>query len=730
MTPWTLVVERQHWRDKAPGLSTCVELSATQDYYTLAGVANGSYVPNGGDDDATANFTDATIDLAAVVVKIGNDGTHNLGFGVCFNNVTIPAGATILSAQLDLLAHAAGNNDDCNAIILGDKDVTPATFTTYVDYTNRVAAGTTAHVHWDIIRHWAAGTHYYSPDISLIIQEIINLPGWASGNDLAIFVNNNASTVGALREPVSLDHGALQPPTLRVTWAPVGAATGTFGRVATCANEVYVANKHNQAQLTHIFIEDGGIFPGGNLIGAARPFAFLPAVPVAGDCVYFGCTGGPFCSIVFDILAAVTGINNIDWLYYNGAFNPLTNYRDNTNANGAGTGIPFDTIGVNSIHWIQPSDWTPSIVNGVSAYWIRAEVGPIVGALVAPTQQNRDIYTIVTPYVDTLATQVPGDITALAELLAEGQSGQPLPKPVILAQTAMYAGLRSYDRGANFTSFLNLADEQNPVGITVTVNGGTATFATDVTSPSGRVVDWTTGGALAEAWLAYITIPTALADDFTGEFRCFMRLVVQSGNPQDMFYRLKTCLGTYTNTIYQTVQKSPNVGGGILTELLDFGKITLPPAQNDNGETFKNTIIRIDGQAVNVGVHGHLFDIIIMPCDKCFIETNAFSAPDVGVGTFNDEAKLNYQAGEWKRLDIDSTIPRRMIKSDVQNITGYTITPWANKINGPLIWQPNERQRWWFLQKDVSGGIRSSIVNSLSLQAFKVSRYLSMRGKR
>lgn len=46
---------------------------------------------------------------------------------------------------------------------------------------------TAAQVDWDAIADDVGGTWYDSPDISTIIQEIINQPGWASGNPIALW---------------------------------------------------------------------------------------------------------------------------------------------------------------------------------------------------------------------------------------------------------------------------------------------------------------------------------------------------------------------------------------------------------------------------------------------------------------------------------------------------------------------------------------------------------------
>jgi hypothetical protein len=731
MSPWTLVVERQHWRDVAPGLSTCVQLSATQAYYDEQ---IGNYNVNASEDDAYG--TPAPAFVLNGNLRIGNDGAGNVySMGVRFTNVVVPQYAYIIRAYITVRADANLAANTCSALMSCENADDPAVFSTWANFAGRVRAGSYG---WSLPA-FVNGTDYDSGSFAGSLQTVVNRAGWSSGNHVVVFMDDNASTAGAYRTMFSWDSG--HAPILYVWW--FDAVTRTFGRTATCNNEVYVSNKHNLAQLTHAFHYDNstGIYS-ANLIGAALPVAFLPAVPAANDAVYFGITDahptmyGPFNSVVFDIGTAQAQITTIVWEYYDGvgaAWAAIASYRDNTNADGAETGDPFDTTGVNSFHF-KPIDavgsrWGLFAINGVSAYWIRARVTVVGGAPTPPTQQNRDFYTVVTPYVDTLAAQVPGDITALAELIAEGQSGQ---DHTIAGQTVVYAGLRIYDKGSEFSAYINLSDVQNALTIPVTVNGGTCVFGNDREAATGRIANVAHAGAAVEAWACYATIPSSLADDYTGSFRCFLRGRATFGAPWDLRMRLKICSGTYTNVVNQTRPVAPISGGGTVIELLDFGKITLPGLASDTGEVYKNIILRIDSQAIAAGSI-RLFDIILIPADECFLESRAISPPDsAAVGAIDNQTKLRYDSttGEWRKLKMDSLIPRRMIKTDIIQQAGTMLAAWDAKITGSLMWQPNERQRWWFLQSDVNPGYQSLMHDVLSVQGWKVSRYLSMRGAR
>jgi len=91
----------------------------------------------------------------------------------------------------------------------------------------------------------------------------------------------------------------------------------------------------------------------------------LPSTPSVGDAFYFGLYN-KFTGIAIRIETAGSDIT-ITWKYWNGSsWTNLPNVVDNTNS--------FTTSGGNYIYWDRPTDWQQNTVNGVTAYWIKAEV--------------------------------------------------------------------------------------------------------------------------------------------------------------------------------------------------------------------------------------------------------------------------------------------------------------------------------------------------------------------
>lgn len=138
-----------------------------------------------------------------------------------FLNIEVPPSKTIEEARLILTCRSTDSSSPVNSILRGEKNINPSTFSNYADYASRVR--TDALRYWDDIADWTAGEVYQSPDIKDIIQEIINLPDWASGNPIVIFWDDHdgrTPTAGScLRRARSFDHASATPPKLYIRYA-------------------------------------------------------------------------------------------------------------------------------------------------------------------------------------------------------------------------------------------------------------------------------------------------------------------------------------------------------------------------------------------------------------------------------------------------------------------------------------------------------------------------------
>ncbi len=112
-----------------------------------------------------------------------------------FVSVPIPQGATIISAVMSVLIRSAPAGDDPEVTIWGDDtdDADPLHDLTPADYLPENRTPTSATVVWSDTN---LGNDIWVdlPSITAIIQEIINRPGWVSGNALAIITEDTQSS--------------------------------------------------------------------------------------------------------------------------------------------------------------------------------------------------------------------------------------------------------------------------------------------------------------------------------------------------------------------------------------------------------------------------------------------------------------------------------------------------------------------------------------------------------
>jgi type IV pilus assembly protein PilY1 len=160
------------------------------------------------------------------------DGSnYKYGGGMRFTVVTIPKNATIDNAKLTFIARSSDNGSICKTEISGEKIANALTFGTSADFdTRRNNSRTTAVVQWDSIGAWVAGSTYDSPDITSIIQEIVNQATWASGNALVLFWDdfaNRSTGTDSVRSAKSYDQSTTECVLLTVNYHTVAAPTVT-----------------------------------------------------------------------------------------------------------------------------------------------------------------------------------------------------------------------------------------------------------------------------------------------------------------------------------------------------------------------------------------------------------------------------------------------------------------------------------------------------------------------
>ncbi len=146
-------------------------------------------------DDAEERVSNGNVTLNNNTLELTNrSGVGDQVVGLRFRNVGIPSGAVIKSASIDFSA-AATNSSTTNLRIYGHQNTSPITFSSASNPNHNVSARTktSAFVNWSVpaVNN---GNTFTTPDLSTVVQEIVNLPGWTSGNDMGVIVNTASGT--------------------------------------------------------------------------------------------------------------------------------------------------------------------------------------------------------------------------------------------------------------------------------------------------------------------------------------------------------------------------------------------------------------------------------------------------------------------------------------------------------------------------------------------------------
>ncbi len=165
-----------------------------------------------GTDDAQQVGT--TMTTTGTTIGASLDATTDWA-GMRFQNVDVPKGATVTSAFISVVPSAT--TEDEPLITLSAEDVdSSGTFTTGAsNISNRTRTST---VSWSSTDLAASGSTYHnSPDITSMVQTIINRAGWATGNPVTIIAQGGATTTRDLTIE-AFENAGNNPPRLTINF--------------------------------------------------------------------------------------------------------------------------------------------------------------------------------------------------------------------------------------------------------------------------------------------------------------------------------------------------------------------------------------------------------------------------------------------------------------------------------------------------------------------------------
>jgi PKD repeat protein len=132
--------------------------------------------------------------------------------GLRFQNVTVPQGATINSAYIEYYSYSSGTGDTSIRFRTEDVDNAPAFTTGSANLTSRTFGAD--FVDWTLATSWTSGTKYTSPDLTTIVQPIINREGWGGGNSMVFITQGNPDNPAGTHRARTYNYSN------NSTWAP------------------------------------------------------------------------------------------------------------------------------------------------------------------------------------------------------------------------------------------------------------------------------------------------------------------------------------------------------------------------------------------------------------------------------------------------------------------------------------------------------------------------------
>jgi sugar lactone lactonase YvrE len=145
-----------------------------------------------GSDDAEENNATGAVGLTSSDLEMVNDGSIVQTVGMRFAGVAIPQGATITNAYIQFVVDEA-QSVATTLTLKAEAADNAATFTT-------ATANVSSRPRSSAFASWspsawttvgAAGADQRTPNLAALVQEVVNRPGWASGNALAFIVTGS-----------------------------------------------------------------------------------------------------------------------------------------------------------------------------------------------------------------------------------------------------------------------------------------------------------------------------------------------------------------------------------------------------------------------------------------------------------------------------------------------------------------------------------------------------------
>ncbi|TIX02639.1 MAG: RTX toxin, partial [Mesorhizobium sp.] len=152
-------------------------------------------------------------------LELGYDSSTRQTVGIRFTGIDIPQGAIITSAYIQFQANEVKTG--ATSLLIKGEDIDDASAFTSVSFNVSSRATTDASIAWTPDPWTTVGAHGLaerSPDLSMIVQEIVNRSGWAALNDMAFLVTGTGT-----RTADSYEYSPTSAPLLHIEYLLPGS---------------------------------------------------------------------------------------------------------------------------------------------------------------------------------------------------------------------------------------------------------------------------------------------------------------------------------------------------------------------------------------------------------------------------------------------------------------------------------------------------------------------------
>ena len=162
-----------------------------------SGSGSVSYQIENGDDDAEEQVSNNNLNLTSTDLELMRDGGDKQLVGLRFNNIEVPQGATITSAAITFEVDEK-RTGKLDVDIYGEDSSQPLRYSDSAKISTRTK--TSAKVDWAITTKPGKNASLSTPDLTSLVQEIVNRGDWANSNSMAFILEESPGSKDNYRE--------------------------------------------------------------------------------------------------------------------------------------------------------------------------------------------------------------------------------------------------------------------------------------------------------------------------------------------------------------------------------------------------------------------------------------------------------------------------------------------------------------------------------------------------